>query len=419
MKSILAAFFYFAPQIQAFDTLPVVRPEEAGMSLERLNRIDEIFQNHVDNNELSGAVTMIMRRGKCVHNKAYGWMDVEEDKRMSGNAIFRIQSMTKIITAAAVMILYEEGRFALNDPVSKFIAEFEDMEVAILDSRETGEKSLRTEPAASDITIRDLLRHTSGITYGSGYPPVDSLYNEKGLGNRLGSLADFVKSLSELPLCFNPGTNWEYGYSYDVLGYLVEVISGRSLARFMKERIFEPLDMQDTDFHVPDEKIERFVNLYEFSGGSLTLVEYAHKSDYRHPPAACQGGGGLVSTATDFGRFLEMLLNKGVLDGRRILSRKTVELMFSDHLVNIPKNWLWPGTSHGLCSAILLNPGQYGEVGSPGQFWWAGALNTHFFVDPKEELIGIIMMQMLPFEPLEHHTLMMIFRRLCLQAIDD
>ena len=229
-------------------------------------------------------------------------------------------------------------------------------------------------------------------------------------------LKHFIEKLTDLPLASQPGTQWEYSYSTDVLGYLIEVVTGQSLAIFLRTHIFTPLDMKDTDFWVPKDKMHRLPNLYTADENGLALDEAAEKSRFLKRPKMLSGGGGLVSTASDYCRFLQMLLNQGELDGTRIMSRKTIQLMLSNHLWDIDKNWLSPGVTFGLGPAIVQDLEQYGELGSPGLFFWAGIYNTFFFVDPVEEMIGILMTQMNPFVL---HNLDKRFRKLCLQAIVD
>lgn len=405
--------------------LPTAMPEAAGLSAERLARIGRVFQGHIDRGELPGAVTMIARRGNVVHFEARGLMDLEAGRPMPHDGLFRIASMTKMVTTVAAMILYEEGHFSLYDPVSRFIPALGGMRVAVEDgSVQTAPGTLPTAEAEGEITIRHLLTHTAGFTYASGSRVVDPSYREAGLRSWGKSLGEFVDRIASLPLAFEPGTDWEYSLATDVLGYLIEVISGQPLDRFFEERIFRPLGMEDTGFVVPEEKLDRLVNIYEYADGQLKLLESAADTPLRREPPAFSGGGGwavlgsdggLVSTAPDYMRLLQMLLNGGALDGKRVLGRKTVELMLQDHLDGI-ETWLGPGVGFGLGFAVLNDVGAYGELGSPGQAWWAGSDNTYFWIDREEEMIGLLMMQMRPFS---HLNLMDRFQQLALQAIID
>ena len=407
--------------------LPKTKPEEAGISPERLERLSDLIQNHIDEKELSGAVMLVVRDGKIVYEEAFGFIDIENNISMRDDAIFRTASMTKMFTSAAFMALYEEGVFNLNDPVSKYIPEFKNMKVAVFpEGNSDSNAQLSIEPAKSEITIKDLMRHTAGFTYSSGYSILGEMYKKAGLdaynGPPLGSLPDFIDKISALPLAFHPGTNWEYSYATDIIGYLIEIISKQPLDVFMEDRIFKPLNMKDTGFTITDEKLNRFANLYEFKDGKLILLESAAKSPFRKQPGALSGGGGwdsygyggLISTAEDYARFLQMLMNNGELNGIHILSRKTVELMLSNQLINIPNNWLGSGVGFNLCSAVLDDVHEYGNTGSKNQIWWAGSCNTYFFMDAQEKIIGVFMTQMLPFL---HLGLMGKFKHFCHTAI--
>jgi CubicO group peptidase (beta-lactamase class C family)/glyoxylase-like metal-dependent hydrolase (beta-lactamase superfamily II) len=379
--------------------LPRAEPSAVGFSAERLARIGSIFDEHVAQSHLAGAVTLIARRGRIVHLQAHGLMDTETGTPMRTDAIFRIASMSKTVTAVAVLMLYEEGQILLTEPISTYLPEFHDLEVAVADP--SGGDGFHTEAAAGEITVRDLLRHTSGITYAS--PEfLGRLYRESGLRSGELSAAEFARRLADLPLADQPGTRWRYGMSFDVLGRLIEAISGQPLDLFFEQRIFAPLGMVDTGFFVPADKLDRLASVYEATDGGLALIEDAVVTSFDEPPRAFSGGGGwgaryeggLVSSAEDYARLLQMLLNGGSLDGRRLLGRKSVELMATDHLGDIPGPW--PGVGFGLGVAVLTDPGQLGELGSKGMFWWGGAASTYFWVDPEEEMIGVFMTQLFP-----------------------
>lgn len=403
----------------------VVVPEDVGLSSDRLARIHAMVQSHIDGGELAGAVTMIARQGKVAHFEAQGMANLEAKRPMRRDDLFRIASMTKMFTSVAAMILYEEGHYTLYDPVSKFIPAFESMQVAVPEEGDRASSgTFTTVPAQNPITIRDLLRHTAGFTYAGGAHVVDPLYREAGLRSWGKSLPAFVEQLADIPLAFEPGTAWEYSLATDVLGYLIEVVSGQPLDQFFEERIFQPLHMTDTGFVVPASALDRLVNVYAYDQGSLTLLESASDTPLRQPPPAFSGGGGwaslgsdggLVSTAEEYMRLLQMLLDGGTFEGKRLLSRKTVELMMTDHLNGLP-TWLGPGVGFGLGFAVLQDVGAYGALGSPGQVWWAGSDNTYFWIDPAEEMIGVLMTQMRPFG---HLNLMDRFQQLAMQAIAD
>lgn len=399
------------------DPFPAARPEETGLSADRLARIEEMIRQHTDRQEIAGAVSLVIRRGKLVQLAAAGSMDREAGRAMQPDTIFRIASMTKLVTSVAVLMLYEEGKFGLNDPVSRYLPEFRDMRV-IRPGSGSGKNGTNTEPARRPITIRDLLTHTSGLIYGWGTAPLDRLYEKANLPDiRATSLAEFTAALAKLPLAFHPGAEWEYGYSTDVLGRLVEVLTGQTLDRVFAERIFQPLGMTDTFFFVPPEKAGRLAALYEHKDGKLLLAESPAAARWNIRPSGFSGGGGLLSTARDYAILLQTLLNGGEWQGRHLLGRKTVELMLSNGLRGIPPEKCYkPGIGFGLGVAVLEDPGTAGEAGSAGQFWWAGIYNTFFFADPREQLIGILMIQMKPFR---HQDLMERFKRLALQAIID
>lgn len=406
---------------------PPVQPSQAGFSTERLSRLDAVIQAHVDRGEIPGAVVLVLRDGRAVHSAAYGYLDRESGKPMVRDAVFRVASMTKLVTSVAVLQLYEESLFNLNDPVSRFLSEFKEMRVAVSDpgggdgggaAGEPGGDPLQTEPAKREITVRDLLAHTSGIIYGQGKGPLDKMYQRSGAWtSRDKPLSEFTSKLAALPLAFQPGSRWSYGLSTDVLGRLVEVVSGMSLDEYCEERIFRPLGMADSGFRIGEKQAARFATVYEFRDGRLHPKDSSDAKRWRTRPEGCSGGGGMVSTAPDYAKLLQALLNGGALDGRRILGRKAVELLTANHLAGIPREcWFKPGVGFGLGVAVLADPGVDGEMGSPGSWWWVGILNTFFFVDPKERLVCVFMTQVQPFG---HLGIMDRFRRLCLAALVD
>ena len=386
------------------------KPEKVGLSSARLERINSLMQDYVDEGKLAGVVTMVARRGKVAHFERFGVMDIETRKPMQLDTIFRIYSMSKPITSVAVMILYEEGRFLLNDPVSKYIPEFKDLRV-FLKKREEGLELVDLERG---ITIRDLLCHTAGLGYGwNDDPPLDEIYREADLFNREGTIKDMVEKLTKLPLLHQPGTKWHYSVSIDVLGYFVEVISGIPFDEFLEERIFKPLGMKDTAFYVPEESWDRFPTSYEpDENRGIKVNDAASTSRYLKPPSLFSGGGGLVSTAEDYMRFSQMLLNGGELKGTRLLGRKTVELMTMNHVSEEIRS----GIGFGLGFLVVLDVAKTEELGSVGKFGWGGYAYTRFFIDPKEELIGIFMTQLAKNDEYTTHE---EYRVLVYQSIVD
>ncbi|MDE0326273.1 MAG: serine hydrolase [Candidatus Poribacteria bacterium] len=358
--------------------LPMAVPEAVGVSAERLERIRPVMQGYVDKGHLPGFLTVVARRGKIVHFETIGMRDVENNKPVEADTIFRIYSMSKPITSVAVMMLYEEGHFQLGTPVSRFIPEFKDMKVYNEDQTEILD-------AKRKITVKHLLMHTAGFTYGWGNKPVDARYKEAKILEPSSTLADMVVKLGKIPLVHEPGEKWTYGVSTDVLGYLVEVVSGMPFEEFLRIRLFEPLGMVDTAFSVPSEKRNRLAALYrptKENGLERTKRAAIAIDEFTFFPS---GGGGLVSTAADYMRFSQMLLNGGELDGVRILGKKTVELMRYPHHNN----------RFGLGFAIVTDRNPPNILESVGNFSWGGAAATTFWIDPKEELVAVLMTQLL------------------------
>ncbi len=392
--------------------IPRAKPADVGLSQDRLDRITQAMEASVGKGHLAGAIGVVARKGKIAYWEAVGMADKEAGKPMADDTIFRIYSMTKPIVGVALMTLYEEGKFALRDPVKNHIPELGDLEVWI---DGTG------VPSEREMTVQDLMRHTSGMTYGLfGDSAVDKMYTEANIlgGNK--SVAGFIAKLAKLPLKHQPGSAWEYSVSVDVQGRLIEVLSGMDLATFMKERIFDPLDMRDTSFRMTAEKADRFVQIYEKSKDKKQIVP-APKSRtdrYYDDTKWYSGGGGLVSTTRDYLRFCQMMLNGGELDGARILSRKTVDLMTIDHLASVPRasSISRAGYGFGLDFAVHIDPAESGLNGSAGEYNWGGLAGTIFWIDPAEELIGLYMIQMLP--PRFGNSSDQ-FKRLAYQAIVD
>ncbi|MDY7105125.1 MAG: serine hydrolase domain-containing protein [Actinomycetota bacterium] len=382
------------------------KPEEVGLSAERLGRIEPFFQReYVDTGKLAGLVTLVARRGQVAHLAAFGQRDLEAGAAMETDTIFRIYSMTKPITSVALLSLYEEGRFQLDDPVSRFIPSWADLRVW---SDGTPLK-YTTEFPEREMQIRDLLTHTSGLTYGfMGRHPLDALYRRKKVEKDAAKdLGEMIETLADLPLLFSPGTQWSYSVATDVCGYLCEVISGQPFDRFLAERIFEPLGMVDTGFSVPADKVDRLAANYAWTAGDpLHLFDAPERSTYLAQPGFLSGGGGLVSTAHDYLRFALMLANRGELDGRRVLGRKTVEYMTRNHLPGggdlasmgqkVFSEVSYEGIGFGLGVSVVLDPSAAGVVGSEGAHGWGGAASTNFSVDRSEELVTIILAQLMP-----------------------
>jgi CubicO group peptidase (beta-lactamase class C family) len=381
--------------------LPAAKPETVGMSSERLARIGAAVQKSIDEKRIAGAVTLVVRRGRVVWLKPQGMMDREANKAMRADTMFRICSMTKPITSVAVMMLYEEGRFLLDEPISKYLPEFKNPKVLI--KPESG--ASYTIPAVREITIRDLLRHTSGLTY-HWNDRLGPMYTAANVAHGLlpydGTIADNVKRLAGVPLLFSPGDRWEYSLGVDVLGRLVEVVSGKPLDEFFATRIFEPLGMKDTYFYPPENKMERLATAYtyyadkglnRFPDTPIAEGSFVYSADYptRGPKKLFAGGAGLNSTAMDYARFCQMMLEGGKAGNTRLLSRKSVELMTEDQLGKIS-----PEQGFGLGFGVEGVKAPLSELGSAGEFVWGGFFYTAFSVDPKEQMIVIFMAQLHP-----------------------
>lgn len=372
------------------DALTVTKPESVGLSAKRLERLSSVLKADVEKGRIPGAVMLIERRGKVAYFESFGMRDKAKAAPMTKDAIFRIYSMTKPITSVAVMMLAEEGRFRLNDPVARHLPQLQGLKVGVEKLGPEG-GALEMVPANRSMTVQDLLRHTSGLTYGVfGRSAVKTLYNQAGVG-RPDDTADLVEKLSKLPLAYQPGTTWEYSHSTDVLGRLVEVASGMPLDQFFQERIYTPLGMKDSGFFVPAEKLDRLAE----PGPHPETGAPERVMDVTKPPKYISGGGGSVSTTTDYLRFCRMMLNGGELDGVRLLGRKTVELMTADHLGPIagPAFIPGPGFGFGLGFAVRKDTGGPAMPGSAGDYYWGGLAGTYFWIDPKEKLIAIFMIQ--------------------------
>ncbi len=400
--------------------LPFAEPESVGMSSERLERLSEAMAGYIDRQQVPGTVTLIARRGKVVHFEAQGRRWSEQGAEMTPDTVFRIASMTKPIASAALMTLYEEGLFQLRDPISKYLPEFAEMKVAVEpDDDEYLGAPYKLVDAARPITVQHILTHTAG--FANNYRGLASAEYAKLREQRTPNwtVGDFVTALAKVPLEFHPGDAWQYGPSVDVVGRLVEVLSGKTLDEYLKERIFAPLQMTDTHFYLPESKIDRFAALYrpgEEGGLVLTEAPDLNARHVREPHSYFSGSGGLVSTASDYFRFHQMMLGGGELDGQRILSRKTIELMTSNHTGD---HGIWlrgPGYGFGLGYSVVTDLGPSAMPNSVGSYSWGGAFCTVFWVDPQEELIGILMTQVRPYT---HLNIRSDLQTLTYQAIVD
>lgn len=384
------------------------RPEDAGFSSERLARIATVFQGQVDKGAIPGAVLLVARDGKVVFLQSVGYQDREKKIPMKSDAIFRIASMSKPITSVAVMMLAEEGKIDLLAPVSQYLPEFKDVKVGVEKTDPaTGKATLVLEDPQHAMTVQDLLRHTSGLVYGAfGTSLVHQEYNKANLHDRSQTLAEFVTKLTKLPLAHQPGTTWEYGMSVDVLGRIVEVVSGMPFDQFVEQRITKPLGMRDTGFYVTAQQASRVAEPQVDPATGQRPGVATGENLTKEKVKWFSGGGGMLSTTGDYARFCQMLLNGGDLDGARLLSPKTVAIMSSDQLPSgLPRvggaEDLSPvpelGQSFGLGFAVRTRLGPNPVSGSVGDYFWAGAYGTYFWVDPQEKLYAIVMLQM-PFQ---------------------
>jgi CubicO group peptidase (beta-lactamase class C family) len=379
------------------EELPRAAPGDVGLSADKLDKVKSVVQAAVDKNQTAGVVVLVARRGKVAYLESFGKLDVGASKAMPPDAIFRIHSMTKPITTAAALVLYEEGKFKLDDPVFKYLPELKGLRVHAGKGDETVE-------AKREMTVRDLMRHTSGLTYGMPNAlPVDKLYIANKIEDPRDSLADMVGKLGTLPLQYQPGTRFHYSVSTDVLARIVEVASGKPLDEFLRDRVFRPLDMRDTGFVVPDEKLNRCPASYRAGAkGALQVLDASATSRYRTPRKYLSGGGGLVSTARDYSRFCQMLLNGGTLHGTRLLRPETVREMTTNQLPAeaLPMTlggFPQPGLGFGLGVSVRLEAKSPKRDPAANESGWSGAASTYFWVAPKPELVVIVLQQVEPF----------------------
>jgi CubicO group peptidase (beta-lactamase class C family) len=393
---------------------------------EKYERIDKIAGQLVDQNKIAGASILLLKNNKVIYNKAFGFADIETKKQMQTNSIFRIASQTKAITSLAAMMLFEEGKFLLDEPVSRYIPTFKNPKVLVCFNSK--DSSYTTKPASREITIRDLFGHTSGITY-----PVfsiderfNAIYAKAGIATGIGSrgiLKQEILKLSNMPLLHNPGEAFTYGLNTDVLGYLIEIWSGKKLDVFLKERIFEPLDMNDTYFSLPKEKENRLVSVYQKVNAKLEKVKTPiYEGNEINYPAVkgvyASGGAGLSSTTADYARFLQLLLNKGMYNNTRLIGQKTIALIMENQLNGKVKiNGMDEDFQFGLGFGLVTEKNKYLYLSSVGTFYWGGAFNTHYWADPKEGIIGLIFTQ--EYMPESYWDLGLLFKNAIYSSLNS
>lgn len=399
--------------------LSMVTAEDVGMSSDRFERLTEAFQGYVDDQQLAGSVILIARRGEVPYFKAFGRSDVEDDVSMDKNTIFRIASQTKAIVSVGIMMLQENGHLLISDPLSKYIPEFANSTVA----KPLEEGGYDIVKANREITLRDLLTHTAGIGYGGG--PASDKWQEAGIqgwyfAHRDEPILETVKRMASLPMDAQPGEQFVYGYNTDILGAVIEVVSGQSLDQFLQDNILDPLGMVDTHFYLPESKTDRLATVYSSSPTGLQEAPHpggmvgqgAYEEGFRK---SYSGGAGYLSTASDYAKFLQMMLNEGTLDGHRIISPKTVELMTVDHLGDVDFPWA-QGVGFGLGYSVVEDLGERGVLGSQGEYGWGGAYHSSYWVDPEEELVVVYFTQLIPAIGVDDHDKL---RALVYQAIID
>jgi len=390
--------------------LPTAKPEEVGLSSSRLDTLSGVLRAQVERGHIPGAVAIVSRNGRIAYHESFGVRDPNGRDPMPKDAIFRIYSMSKAVVSVATMMLWEEGKLLLNEPVSKYISAFAGQKVLVQRNGTTDHVAVEREA-----TVQDLLRHTSGLTYEfRGAGPVHKAYMDAKVYRRSQTNADQAETLGKLPLLHQPGTRWEYSRSTDVLGRLVEVISGQSLGEFLSARILQPLGMTDSGFSVPEARQGRIAEAFakDPEGGTdVQLIEVRQKPSFE------SGGGGMVATTLDYARFLQMMLNGGTSDGTRLLARPTVALMTSDHLgpVTGAPDLLTPGYGFGLGFAVRTQAGIAPMPGAVGQYYWGGAAGTTFWVDPAERLYAVLMIQ----APAQREFYRVMFRDMVYSAIAD
>lgn len=418
VRGLLVALALVFSATAAAQSLRPGSPESVGMSSERLERLGAALEAYVDNGQVAGSVTLVARRGRIVYFEAFGNRDREAGAPMQTDSIFRIASQSKAIVSVAAMTLVEEGKLLITDPVGKYLPEFMETKVAVAQEGGTGYDVVK---ARRPITVRDLLTHTSGFGYGTGVGGEQwaaAGLNTYYFADKNETIRESVRRMASLPAHAQPRTQWIYGYNTDILGAVVEVVAGKPLDQVLRERVLDPLGMRDTEFYLTSGKESRLTAVYSRNGNQLeraptpgNAVGQGHYVD--GPRKSFSGGAGLLSTATDYARFLEMMRNGGVLDGRRILSRKTVELMTTNHLGDISFR---PGEGFGLGFSVLDDVGARGSAGSVGEFAWGGAYHTTYWVDPREQLVVVHLTQLVPAGDVDDQAKV---RALVYQAIVD
>jgi CubicO group peptidase (beta-lactamase class C family) len=417
-KSILLAaallLGIFAFNLAAKDP-KAVAPESVGLSSERLERLSKAMQEDVDQKKTGGIIVLIARHGSIAYHKAFGMADIEAGRKLQTDHLFRLYSMTKPVTSVALLTLFEEGKFQLNDPLEKYIPAFKGVKVFVK-TDEKGEMVL--EEPKRKITIQDVFRHTAGFSYGFGDTPVDKAYQKAGLDfAKLDSLKELVDKLAPLPLLYQPGERWVYSLAHDVQAYLVEYFSGMRFDKYVQSRIIQPLGMKDAVFGIPKEYVARYTTNYgPKKEGGIEPIDKPENSNYARFADHPFGGLSLSSTTMDYYRFAQMLLNRGKLDNVRILGKKTVELMTANNLPpQIPDIGMSGGTGYGLGVSSLISPALSANLGSPGIFGWGGAATTWVIVDPKEDLVALYFTQLMPSD----FSVTGRFQTLVYQAIVD
>ena len=419
MKSIftlLLAVALLGCQVSQVDAeISKISAEKAGFSTQRLARIAPVMQQYIDTGKLAGTLTLVARDGDIVHYEAQGMQDKEAGTPLNKDTIFRIYSMTKPITAVAAMTLWEQGKFHMQDPISKYLPELKDLKVYVSGSGD----DMVLEDANKPIRIIDLFMHTSGLSYGFTNSEVDKLYRKLWADHPKMQVQETLQQIAKLPLVHQPGSAWNYSVSTDIIGFLVEKLSGKKLGEYVQETILSPLNMTDTGFSISQEKQHRFAQIYTANDKGETIVmENEPAGDFLSDPVSHSGGGGMVSTMGDYLIFAQMLLNGGEYNGTRILGRKTVEYLTSNHLPEnlIPYSKNSSGEGYALAMSVTVDPGQSLFMSSLGNYGWGGLASTYFRIDPKEKIILIAMAQ---FVPIGFHRYHDDFRNLVYQALED
>lgn len=407
LRLLLPAILFLALSINVFAAdFDSARPEQLGMSSDRLERLDAVLKSYVENKQLAGQVVIVLRNGRLAFSAANGMQDIEAGIPMAEDSMFRIASQTKAIVSTGIMILHERGDLDISHSLERYIPEWKDMQVAV--AKESGGYDL--ESARSSITLRNLLTHTGGMSYGGG--PAQDKWEEAGFqgwyfADREEPVGDTIARMGSLPLDEHPGERWIYGYNTDILGAVIEKASGMNLNSFLQKEIFEPLGMEDTHFYLPESKRDRLATVYRpKAGGGIEARPETNGMNSqgmydKGPRVSFSGGAGLLSTANNYAKFLQMTLNGGELNGERILSRKTIELMTTDHLGDIPFR---DGMGFGLGFSVVTDLGQRGSLGSVGEYGWGGAYHSTYWVDPEEELVVVYLTQIIPATGLDDYA---------------